>query len=201
MTTLKLSLDRIIKSTSLVLNLRGSDYCYIAKVIMFARSIGLKSQAPLARFGLFTKNIVNSHKATFSTGRTILNNGKQNDSEVDDVILRIKVAPIKRVNEPLDKKRARLIYQSRKRGILETDLLLSGFAAKYLKEMTPEELDEYDNLLNELDWDIYYWATKNYDTTPLPDKWKDSKILKKLQEFSENKEKVILSMPELDKYK
>ncbi|CAJ0762349.1 3590_t:CDS:1, partial [Entrophospora sp. SA101] len=31
-------------------------------------------------------------------------------------------------NEHIDKKRARLIYQSRKRGILETDLLLSTFA-------------------------------------------------------------------------
>lgn len=118
----------------------------------------------------------------------------------DDVILRVKVAPIKRVNETLDNKKARLVYQSRKRGILETDLLLSRFAAKYLKDMTPEELEEYDSLLNELDWDIYYWATKNFETTPLPDKWKNSKILEKLQKFSENKDKEILNMPKLDKY-
>ncbi len=60
-----------------------------------------------------------------------------------------------------------------------------------------EELDEYDKLLDELDWDIYYWATKNYDITPLPEKWKDSKILKMLQELSENKEKEVLRMPNL----
>ncbi|CAI4052626.1 hypothetical protein SUVZ_15G0830 [Saccharomyces uvarum] len=118
----------------------------------------------------------------------------------DDVMTRIKIAPIKRINESLDKKRARLIYQSRKRGILETDLLLSGFAAKYLKKMNQEELEEYDSLLNELDWDIYYWATKNYDISPLPDKWAKSKLLMQLQDFSENKEKEILSMPDLSKY-
>lgn len=118
----------------------------------------------------------------------------------DDVTLRVKVAPIKREGEPLDRKRARLVYQSRKRGILETDLLLSRFAACYLKDMTPEELEEYDELLNELDWDIYYWATKNYEITPLPDKWKNSPILQKLQAFSENRNREILRMPDLSKY-
>ncbi|KAL3236676.1 succinate dehydrogenase assembly factor SDH5 RNJ42_01770 [Nakaseomyces bracarensis] len=122
------------------------------------------------------------------------------DKSNDDVVSRIKVNPIKRVNESLDKKRARLVYQSRKRGILETDLLLSGFAAKYLKDMTNEELDEYDALLNELDWDIYYWVTKNYKTSPVPGRWKDSELLKKLQDFSENKEKKILRMPDLENY-
>ena len=66
--------------------------------------------------------------------------------------------------------------------------------------MNEEELEEYDSLLNELDWDIYYWATKNFKTSPLPDKWANSKLLKQLQEFSENKEKEILSMPDLSKY-
>ncbi|SCV04836.1 LAMI_0H19746g1_1 [Lachancea mirantina] len=118
----------------------------------------------------------------------------------DDVLLRVKVEPIKRTDEPLDKKTARLIYQSRKRGILETDLLLSRFAAQHLKSMTPEELEEYDQLLNELDWDIYYWATKNYSVTPLPKRWENSKILKMLQDFSVNREKEILRMPDLSKY-
>ncbi|CAR26250.1 hypothetical protein ZYGR_0H00580 [Zygosaccharomyces rouxii] len=118
----------------------------------------------------------------------------------DDVSLRIKVEPIKRHNEPLDRKRARLIYQSRKRGILETDLLLGGFAAKYLKEMTPEQLAEYDSLLDELDWDIYYWATKNYETSPIPEKWKNSELMKKLQVYAENKDKKILRMPDLKEY-
>ncbi|SCU93943.1 LAME_0F05534g1_1 [Lachancea meyersii CBS 8951] len=111
--------------------------------------------------------------------------------------VQLKIPPIKRVGETEERKRARLVYQSRKRGILETDLLLSRFAAKHLNSMTPEELDEYDSLLDELDWDIYYWATKNYEITPLPEKFKNSKLLKKLQDFSENREKEILRMPDL----
>lgn len=125
---------------------------------------------------------------------------KKASPDEDDVFMRIKVQPISREGESLDKKRARLIYQSRKRGILETDLLLSRFSAKYLKGMSAEELEEYDALLDELDWDIYYWATKNYKTSPIPDKWKKSKLLMKLQEFSENKEKEILRMPDLKNY-
>ena len=73
---------------------------------------------------------------------------------------------------------------------MESDLLLSRFADKYLKTMTMEELDEYDKLLDEADWDIYYWATKNYKITPLPDKWKDSKILKEIQKIANNDEKL-----------
>ncbi|AMD19068.1 HBR167Cp [Eremothecium sinecaudum] len=128
-----------------------------------------------------------------------MSTSKANDD--DDVVQRIKVDPIKRVNEDLQTKRARLVYQSRKRGILETDLLLSGFAAKHLKHMSPDELNEYDELLNELDWDIYYWATKNYTVTPLPKKWQDSAILQKLQEYSENKQKKILRMPDLAEFR
>ncbi|SJM87803.1 related to Succinate dehydrogenase assembly factor 2, mitochondrial [Zygosaccharomyces bailii] len=122
-------------------------------------------------------------------------------SSEDDLLMRVKVEPIKRENESLENKKARLVYQSRKRGILETDLLLSGFAAKYLKDMTPEQLQEYDSLLDELDWDIYYWATKNYETSPLPDKWKGSDLMTKLQKFAENKDKKILRMPDLKEYK
>lgn len=109
----------------------------------------------------------------------------------------MKIEPIQRTGESIDVKRARLVYQSRKRGILESDLLLSRFAKRYLSGFSQEELDEYDKLLDEPDWDIYYWATKNYDVTPLPDKWKNSKILKLLQEDAENKEREILRMPEL----
>lgn len=51
--------------------------------------------------------------------------------------------------------------QSRKRGILESDLLLSTFADVYLSKMSVEQLQEYDRFLDENDWDIYYWATQD----------------------------------------
>lgn len=111
----------------------------------------------------------------------------------------IKVQPLAREGESIEQLRKRLIYQSRKRGILETDLLLSRFAKKHLDSLNREQLEEYDKLLDELDWDIYYWATENYSITPLPEKWKNSQVLKMLQKDSKNEEREILRMPALDK--
>ncbi|ODQ77088.1 hypothetical protein BABINDRAFT_10451 [Babjeviella inositovora NRRL Y-12698] len=111
--------------------------------------------------------------------------------------LKMRIEPIPRPNEPLETKRARLVYQSRKRGILETDLLLSQFAKLYLPSMSMEEMVEFDQLMDEADWDIYYWATKNYTVNPMPQKWQESALMMKLQVMSENKEKRLLRMPEL----
>ncbi|RAL01145.1 40S ribosomal RACK1 domain-containing protein [Aspergillus ibericus CBS 121593] len=72
-----------------------------------------------------------------------------------------KVEPLRRTGEDVTTMRARLLYQSRKRGILESDLLLSTFANVYLAEMSKEQLQEYDRFLDENDWDIYYWATQD----------------------------------------
>ena len=52
--------------------------------------------------------------------------------------------PLARHNESVDVLRARLTYQSRKRGTLESDLLLSTFARDHLKGMDEGELKEYD---------------------------------------------------------
>lgn len=50
--------------------------------------------------------------------------------------------------------------QSRKRGTLESDLLLSTFADANLSRMSTKQLEQYDLFLDENDWDIYYWATQ-----------------------------------------
>lgn len=128
--------------------------------------------------------------------RSLKNYGKPQNPGIDDTV-KMRILPIERVGETRDVKVARLVYQSRKRGILESDLLLSRFAKKHLKTFDDADLDEYDKLLDEPDWDIYYWATKNYDVTPLPEKWKESKVLKMLQEDAKNHDKEILRMPEL----
>ncbi|KAI0551555.1 Flavinator of succinate dehydrogenase-domain-containing protein [Xylaria curta] len=70
------------------------------------------------------------------------------------------IEPLRRVGEDEKTMRARLVYQSRKRGILETDLLLSTFADQYLPTMSRDQMVEYDLFLDENDWDIYYWATQ-----------------------------------------
>lgn len=57
------------------------------------------------------------------------------------------------------------VDQSRKRGTLESDLLLSTFADAHLAIMTPKQLQQYDLFLDENDWDIYYWATQESPTS------------------------------------
>lgn len=53
---------------------------------------------------------------------------------------------VPREKEPIGVLRARLVYQSRKRGMLEGDLLLSTFAAENLPRMSLEELKEFDRV-------------------------------------------------------
>jgi len=97
---------------------------------------------------------------------------------------------------------------------LESDLLLSTFAKEYLDDMSFEELREYDKvssgslflplrsdedniftqLLDEQDWDIYYWATNN--RTP-PERWAKSPLLEKLKVHAKNEGKVTRKMPSL----
>ncbi|CUS07907.1 unnamed protein product [Tuber aestivum] len=76
-----------------------------------------------------------------------------------------RIEPLPRMGESIRIKRSRLLYQSRKRGILETDLLLSTFADENLGKMSMAQLDAYDRFLDENDWDIYYWATQTLPAT------------------------------------
>ena len=54
--------------------------------------------------------------------------------------------PLPRPGESLETMRARLVYQSRKRGTLESDLILSTFASEQLPSMNEAELEEYDKV-------------------------------------------------------
>ncbi|KAG4426491.1 hypothetical protein IFR04_000373 [Cadophora malorum] len=73
---------------------------------------------------------------------------------------KFKVEPLRRTGEDANTMRARLLYQCRKRGTLESDLLMSTFAEAHLREMTPAQMAQLDIFLDENDWDIYYWATQ-----------------------------------------
>jgi len=60
--------------------------------------------------------------------------------------------------------------------------------------MSLEELREYDKLLDEQDWDIYYWATNN--RIP-PERWEKSSLLERLRVHAKNEGKVVRKMPSL----
>ncbi|ORY26516.1 mitochondrion protein [Naematelia encephala] len=102
--------------------------------------------------------------------------------------------PLDRTGEDEKTLRARLVYQTRKRGTLETDLLLATFGRDFLGEMTVDEMRLFDKLLDEPDWDIYYWSIGKKEA---PSKWKDTELLKKLQRHAKNEGKVVRMMPAL----
>jgi len=105
-----------------------------------------------------------------------------------------KPIPVPRHNESLETLRARLTYQTRKRGTLESDLIMSTFAKEHLHSLTREELLELDQLLDEPDWDVYYWCTEG--KTP-PERWANSPILAKLKVHARNEGKAVRRMPDL----
>ncbi|CED85212.1 mitochondrion protein [Phaffia rhodozyma] len=106
-----------------------------------------------------------------------------------------QIPPLDRSHEDIETTRKRLIYQTRKRGMLEGDLLLATFARDRLEGMSPELVKEFDELLDEADWDIYYWCTNR--KTP-PAKWAKSQLLEDLRVHTKNEGKVVRSMPDLD---
>ncbi|XP_072516150.1 LOW QUALITY PROTEIN: succinate dehydrogenase assembly factor 2, mitochondrial [Salminus brasiliensis] len=91
-----------------------------------------------------------------------------------------------RKGESLDVKKRRLLYESRKRGMLENCILLSIFAKQYLEKMNESQLRQYDRLINEPsnDWDIYYWAT---EAKPTPDVYQ-GEVMDLLKEFTKNRQ-------------
>ncbi len=57
----------------------------------------------------------------------------------------------------VEKRRKRLLYQSRHRGTKESDLFLGAFADRYLTEFTAGQLAEYDTILAETDNALFDW--------------------------------------------
>lgn len=88
-----------------------------------------------------------------------------------------------------------LIYQSRKRGMLENDLLLSTFAYKFLPDFNADQTMQFDRLINKPsnDWDIYYWATEKKPTPPEY----ENEIMKMLRKHVLNHEREERRMPDL----
>ena len=61
--------------------------------------------------------------------------------------------------EPPEHRLKRLRLRSWRRGIREADLILGRFADERLEGLDEDALAAYEALLEEPDWDIYYWVT------------------------------------------
>jgi len=91
-----------------------------------------------------------------------------------------------RVNESEEALRARLTWQSRKRGIAENCLILSTFFSEQGPKLPRKIVDQFDILINTVDsdWDLYYWMTgKEHPPPPY-----DNEVMKMLIEFTQNKD-------------
>jgi antitoxin CptB len=58
----------------------------------------------------------------------------------------------------------RIRMRSWRRGMREMDLILGGFADTRLNTLSPGELDLFEDLLSEMDQDLYDWASQRSDT-------------------------------------
>ncbi|XP_066503939.1 succinate dehydrogenase assembly factor 2, mitochondrial isoform X2 [Hoplias malabaricus] len=117
---------------------------------------------------------------------SVLSRGYRGDAQEPNMI-EIPLPPWQeKRDEPLDVKRKRLLYESRKRGMLENCILLSIFAKNYLESMNEAQLHQYDRIINEPsnDWDIYYWAI---EAKPTPEVYQ-GEVMDLLKEFTKNRQ-------------
>lgn len=63
------------------------------------------------------------------------------------------------MTESLTIRRKRLIYRSRYRGCLESDLFFGRFADLYVNRLDERQLERYEALLAESDQDLFAWLS------------------------------------------
>jgi len=83
------------------------------------------------------------------------------------------------MTEDIETCRKRLLFRSGHRGLKEMDLLLGGFARRYLDGFSADQLALYDALLEENDPNLYAWIIGR----EAPPANHDTPVLKLLQDF------------------
>ncbi|MBS0383987.1 MAG: succinate dehydrogenase assembly factor 2 [Proteobacteria bacterium] len=81
--------------------------------------------------------------------------------------------------EPLDRRRKKLKFRAWRRGFLEIDLILGGFADRNIDVLDESGLDDFEALLNAGDQDVYEWVT---ETAPAPAEY-DTPTLAQIRAF------------------
>ncbi|MSO85710.1 MAG: succinate dehydrogenase assembly factor 2 family protein [Rhodospirillales bacterium] len=80
----------------------------------------------------------------------------------------------------MDDRLKRILYRARHRGMQETDHLLGGFAERRLGELSPVQIDRFEELLDQSDNDLFDWITEK---RPAPAAF-DHDVLALLQSFA-----------------
>jgi len=79
----------------------------------------------------------------------------------------------------MDARRKRLLFRTHHCGMKENDVLLGGFADARIKDLSDDQLDQLEALLDESDNDLYNWITGK---TPVPAAL-DCDVTRMLQDF------------------
>ena len=73
-----------------------------------------------------------------------------------------------------------LRFRAWRRGFREHDFLMGTYADQTLEALSDDELNQFDALLNQQDWDVYYWIIGQREA---PEEFK-GKVLNDLQSFA-----------------
>lgn len=117
-----------------------------------------QQQAGIELANNFAQKFAEHHKAKseedIKKERTLKEKAHFKDSTDHHDTIIISLANDEKATESL---RRRLMFQSRYRGMAELDLILGAFAQEILPEASVKELVEYDQILRELDTDLFHW--------------------------------------------
>jgi antitoxin CptB len=83
------------------------------------------------------------------------------------------------MSESHEKRLKRLRYRSHYTGTKETDIILGGFAARHLDELTPTQLDTFEVLVTTPDPDVYMWISGR---RPVPEEF-NTDVMAMLKNF------------------
>ncbi|MBP0614079.1 succinate dehydrogenase assembly factor 2 [Jiella mangrovi] len=86
---------------------------------------------------------------------------------------------MQRSSSDLDIRRRKALFRSWHRGIREMDLVLGQFADARIAELSDEELDDYEQLMEAPDRDIFSWLTGEAET---PGNF-DTAVFRQIREF------------------
>ncbi len=73
----------------------------------------------------------------------------------------------------------KLKFRAHHRGFVEADLILGPFADAYVAEMSADEVDEFEHILDQPDQDLYGWIV---GLKPVPPAF-DTPLMARLRDF------------------
>ena len=83
------------------------------------------------------------------------------------------------MSDELETIRRKLRFRSLRRGTKESDLVIGGFADRYLHVLNKDQLRQFEELLDENDQDVLSWVI---DMTPPPDRF-NGEVLEMIRNF------------------